>query len=64
MIETGVGWGPTILGMMVSFLVGYAAVAWLLKFIAGHDYSVFIWYRLGLGVLLVGLLVTGVIQSV
>ena len=63
-IETGVGWGPTILGMMVSFLVGYAAVAWLLKFIAGHDYSVFIWYRLGLGVLLVGLLATGVIQSV
>ena len=63
-IETGVGWGPTILGMMVSFLVGYAAVAWLLKFIAGHDYSVFIWYRLGLGVLLVGLLATGAIQSV
>ncbi len=63
-IAHGVGWGPTLLATVVSFGVAYVAVAWLLKFIAKHDYSIFIWYRLGLGVVLIGLLVTGTISAV
>ena len=63
-IATGIGWGPTLLATAVSFVVGYIAVAWLLKFIAKHDYSVFIWYRVGLGVLLIALLTSGVITPV
>lgn len=63
-IADGVGWGPTLLAMAVSFVVAYIAVAWLLKFIARHDYSVFIWYRIGLGLVLVALLTTGVISPV
>jgi undecaprenyl-diphosphatase len=43
----------------VSFVVGYAAVAWLLRFIARHTYSIFIVYRLVLGSLLIVLLATG-----
>lgn len=63
-IEHGVGWGPTLLATVVSFGVAYIAVAWLLKFIARHDYSIFIWYRVGLGLLLIVLLSAGVISPV
>lgn len=61
-ISGGVGWGNTIVATVVSFVVGYAAVAWLLKFIAGHTYSLFISYRLVLGSVLMVLLATNVID--
>jgi undecaprenyl-diphosphatase len=60
-IAGGVGWLNTIVATAVSFVVAYLAVAWLLRFIAGHTYRVFIVYRLVLGALLVVLLVTGVV---
>lgn len=62
-IASGVGWPATIVGTIVSFIVAYAAVAWLLKFIAKNDFTLFIVYRVVLGVLLLGLLVTGTISS-
>jgi undecaprenyl-diphosphatase len=61
-ISDGVGWLNTIVATVVSFVVGYAAVAWLLKYIAGHTYSLFIGYRLVLGALLMVLLATNVIE--
>jgi undecaprenyl-diphosphatase len=61
-ISAGVGWPATITATVVSFIVGYAAVAWLLKFIAKHSYSVFIIYRVVLGTVLLVLLGTNVIQ--
>jgi undecaprenyl-diphosphatase len=61
-ISEGVGWGNTLVATAVSFAVAYVAVAWLLKFIAGHTYSVFIGYRLVLGSLLLVLLATNVID--
>jgi len=61
-ISDGVGWLNTIVATAVSFVVGYAAVAWLLKYIAGHTYSLFIGYRLVLGALLMVLLATNVIE--
>lgn len=63
-ISTGVGWVPTIVATVVSFGVAYVAVAWLLKFIAKHDYSVFIVYRLILGGVILLLLLTNTISSV
>jgi undecaprenyl-diphosphatase len=61
-ISNGVGWANTLTATIVSLIVGYAAVAWLLKFIARHTYSIFIGYRLVLGVLLLVLLATKVIE--
>jgi undecaprenyl-diphosphatase len=61
-ISDGVGWLNTIVATAVSFVVGYAAVAWLLKYIAKHSYSLFIAYRLVLGSLLMVLLATNVIE--
>jgi undecaprenyl-diphosphatase len=62
-ISHGVGWLPTITATIVSFIVAYAAVAWLLKFIAKHSYSVFITYRLVLGSILIILLLTNTISA-
>jgi undecaprenyl-diphosphatase len=62
-ISNGVGWGNTLIATVVSFAVAYVAVAWLLKFIAGHTYSIFIGYRLVLGSLLLVLLATNVIDA-
>lgn len=62
-ISNGVGWGPTLAATAVSFVVAYAAVAWLLRFIARHTYSVFIVYRVALGTLLLALLATGAVAA-
>jgi undecaprenyl-diphosphatase len=63
-IADGVGWFNTLLATVVSFLVGYAAIAWLLKFVASNNFSLFIWYRIGLGTLLIALLLTGAVGAI
>jgi undecaprenyl-diphosphatase len=62
-IAEGIGWTNTATATLVSFVVGYAAVAWLLKFISRHSYSIFIAYRLVLGALLAVLLATDTISA-
>ena len=62
--DLGVGWAATGLATIVSFVVGYIAISWLLKFVARNDFSLFIWYRVGLGVLIIGLLASGAIGAV
>lgn len=59
-----IGWGPTILATLVSFVVGYASIAWLLKFIASNTFAVFIRYRIVVGLIIVALLLTGTIEHV
>jgi undecaprenyl-diphosphatase len=59
-ISAGVGWGPTIVGIVVSFVVAYAAIAWLLRYVAGHNFTLFIVYRVILGVVVFALVATGV----
>ncbi|MEV0565560.1 undecaprenyl-diphosphate phosphatase [Dactylosporangium sp. NPDC050588] len=62
-IANGVGWPATITATLVSGAVGYLAVAWLLKFVARHTYTIFIVYRVALGVLLLVLVGTGTIEA-
>ena len=38
---------PTIVGTVVSFVVAYASVAWLLRFVAHHTIGWFVPYRVG-----------------
>ncbi len=45
-------WGPTILGTVVAFVVGYVVIAWLMKYISTHSYLWFVVYRIALGILL------------
>jgi undecaprenyl-diphosphatase len=57
------GWGPTIVATIVSFVVGYAAIAWLLRYVTTHSYTPFVIYRIGLGVATLVLVATGVIAA-
>lgn len=62
-IGASVGWTVTIIATLISFVVAYISVAWLLKFVAKHDYSVFIWYRVIVGMLLLIALATNSISA-
>lgn len=62
-VGSGIGAGPTIVGTVVSFVVAYAAVAWLLKFVAGHSIVAFVPYRVVLGGALLVLLAGGVVSA-
>ncbi|MCT9008077.1 MULTISPECIES: undecaprenyl-diphosphate phosphatase [Streptomyces] len=62
-LGTGVGAAPLIVGTVVSFVVAYASIAWLLKFVAKHSFNAFVIYRIIIGVLLFGLLGAGIIDS-
>jgi undecaprenyl-diphosphatase len=59
----GVDLVPLVVGTLVSFVVAYASVAWLLRFLAKHSLNAFVLYRLVIGVLLFALLGTGVINA-
>jgi len=56
------GWGPTIVATVVSFLVGYAAIAWLLRYVSTHSYTPFVIYRVLLGGATLVLVATGVLN--
>lgn len=54
-------WGPTVLATAVSFTVGYAAVAWFLKYISTHSFLPFVLYRILLGAFVIGAVSCGLI---
>ncbi|HWL99076.1 MAG TPA: undecaprenyl-diphosphate phosphatase [Nocardioidaceae bacterium] len=57
------GVGPTIAATVVAFVVGYAAIAWLLRYVSTHSYAPFVIYRIALGTLTLTLLGAGVISA-
>jgi undecaprenyl-diphosphatase len=57
------GWGPTIVATVVSFVVGYAAIAWLLRYVTTRSYTPFVLYRVALGAATLLLVATGVIAA-
>jgi undecaprenyl-diphosphatase len=58
-----IGVGQTLVGTAVSFVVAYAAVAWLLRFVAHHSIAWFVPYRVVLGIIVLGLLAGGAISA-
>ena len=52
----------TLVATSVAFIIGYAVIAWLLKYVTTKSFKPFIIYRIGLGSLLLVLLSTGVIK--
>lgn len=62
-ISASVGWTATIVATMVSFGVAYAAIAWLLRFVARHSITVFIGYRLLLAAVLAVALGVGALSA-
>ena len=60
--EGGAGFGPTLLATICAFIVGYASIAFLLRWLAHHSTLVFVAYRVVLGALVIALAAGGVID--
>jgi undecaprenyl-diphosphatase len=58
----GYGTGPTIVATILAFIVGYASIAWLLRFITRHTFDFFVLYRVILGAVVIALAAGGVIS--
>jgi undecaprenyl-diphosphatase len=55
-------WGPIALATIISFVIGYAVIAWLLRYISTHNFLPFVIYRIVLAIVVVILLFLGVLQ--
>jgi undecaprenyl-diphosphatase len=58
---TNYGAMPTLAATIVSFVVGYTAIAWLLRYVTTHSYLPFVIYRIALGTITLALVGTGVL---
>ena len=57
----GAGAVPTIIATFFAFVVGYASIAWLLKYLTKHPVTLFVVYRVVLGVVVLTLVATGAV---
>ena len=57
------GMGETALATVIAFVVGFAVIAWLMRFITTNSYMPFVWYRIALGLGLYALLGAGLISA-
>ncbi|GED90583.1 undecaprenyl-diphosphate phosphatase [Streptomyces sp. 6-11-2] len=62
-MESGhVAWGPTLFATGVAFVSGYAVIAWFMKYISTKSFMPFVWYRIVLGIVIIGLVMAGVLS--
>ena len=59
----GAGWGPIWAATGVAFVVGYAVIAWFMRYITTHTFTVFMVYRILLALGLFAMLGTGVLSA-
>jgi undecaprenyl-diphosphatase len=57
----GAGMSTLLIGILTSAVSGYLAIDLLLRYLRTRTTHVFVWYRIGLGLLLLGLLAGGVL---
>jgi undecaprenyl-diphosphatase len=57
-----VGAGNLVIATVMAFVSGYAAIAWLLRFLSSHSTVVFVVYRVALGTLVLVLVSSGAIE--
>jgi undecaprenyl-diphosphatase len=60
--ERHVGLGALALATFLAFVVGYASIAFLLRYLVRHSTVVFVVYRVALGALVLALVSTGAIK--
>jgi undecaprenyl-diphosphatase len=56
------GAGAAVIATLLAFVVGYASIAFLLRYLARHSLAVFTAYRVGLGALVLALTAAGTIS--
>ena len=54
---------PTIVATLIAFVVAWAVIIWFLKLVSTKSYKPFVWYRIGLAIVVAILLVTGVLSA-
>jgi undecaprenyl-diphosphatase len=59
-----VSWGPTIVATVIAFAVGLTVIAWLLRYLDRGSFTPFVVYRVVLGLLVLALVGTGVLDPV
>ena len=62
-ISNTVGWTPTIIATVVSGIVAYATIAWLLRFVSSNKFTSFLIYRVLLGLIIIALISAGTIAA-
>ena len=62
-ISNTVGWTPTIIATVVSGIVAYATIAWLLRFVSSNKFTSFLVYRVLLGLIIIALVAAGTIAA-
>lgn len=55
-------WSALALGFVVSGVVAFIAVQWLLRYVQTHRFTLFAWYRIVLGVALLALVHQGILR--
>jgi undecaprenyl-diphosphatase len=60
--EGGAPAGATVLATLLAFIVGYASIAWLLRYLARHTLELFVVYRLVVGTFVIVLAASGAIS--
>jgi len=56
------GWSMVVLGTIVSAVVSFVVVKWLLGYVRTHTFTIFGWYRIALAALIFGLLWFGILD--
>jgi undecaprenyl-diphosphatase len=59
----GAGAIPTIIATIFAFIVGYASIAWLIKYLTKHPVTIFVIYRVVLGVVVLALVAGGALNG-
>lgn len=57
----GAGIGPTVLATILAFIVGYATIDFLLRWVSSHSFGIFVAYRVVIGAVVLALAGAGVI---
>jgi undecaprenyl-diphosphatase len=57
-----VAWGPTMFATVIAFVVGYAVIAWFMKFISHKSFMPFVYYRIALGIVIIALVTAGALS--
>ena len=58
----GADWSGLGLGFVVAGVVAFIVVKWLLRYVQSHRFTVFAWYRIVLGIALLGMLHAGIVH--
>lgn len=59
-----IGVVPLIGGVVAALISSYLAIAWLIQFLKNRSTWIFVWYRLGLGLAILGAIATGHLSNV